>query len=379
MNNRFLLALATLVGTIIGGGIFGLPYVVSKSGILPGLVYFVALGGVVLLLHLMFGEIALRTQAKHRLIGYANIYLGDWAKTVVTFSTVVGVVGALLAYTIIAGDFLHLLLSSVVPLSVPAFSLLFWAAASMFIVRGIQAIAKMELFMSIALFVVVGVIFLFAAPHVALDNFVLFDSSALFFPYGVVLFAFMGLAAVPEIAELFKTKKEKRSLDNLIVWSSVICGALYVLFTLFVVGVSGSATSTDALSGLIPFLGEKVVLLGAIFGLIAIAASFLVLGNYLKNSLRYDYKMPYGWAVAFTVFTPIMLFLFGLREFIVVIGLVGAVIAALEGSVIALIFRKAQKRGDRIPEYQLRFPKPLVLLLVALLVLGAVVEVVAHM
>lgn len=377
MNNKFLLALATLIGTIIGGGIFGLPYVVAQAGVLLSLFYFIALGGVILLLHLMFGEISLRTTAKHRLIGYARIYLGDWAKTIVTFSTVVGIVGALLAYIILAGDFLYILLSSVNTFSFSnaAFSIVFWAALSVFIVRGIQAIAKMELLMNIALFTAVGVIFAFAAPHVALDNFVVFNSSVLFLPYGVVLFAFIGLAAIPEIADLFKNRKERRNLDNLIVWSSVICGVLYVLFTLFVVGVSGTATSQDALSGLVPFLGEKVILLGAVFGLMAIAASFLVLGNYLKNSLRYDYKTPYGWAVAVTIFTPIVLFLLGLRDFISVIGLVGAMIAVLEGSVIALIFRKAQKRGDRVPEYELRFPYILIFVLIGLLIAGAAIEI----
>jgi len=164
MNNGFLLALSTLVGTIIGAGIFGLPYVVSKAGIIPSIFYFVVLGGIVLLLHLMFGEIALRTSAKHRLIGYANIYFGDWAKKLVTVSTIVGIVGALLAYIILAGDFLQIILSPIVSVSSVTLSLVFWAALSVFVLRGIQAIAKMEFFMNIALFLVIGVIFIFAAP-----------------------------------------------------------------------------------------------------------------------------------------------------------------------------------------------------------------------
>ncbi|KKU85565.1 MAG: hypothetical protein UY16_C0075G0001, partial [Candidatus Gottesmanbacteria bacterium GW2011_GWA2_47_9] len=235
-------------------------------------------------------------------------------------------------------------------------------------------IAKTELLMDIILFAVVGVIFVFALPHFQLQNFMLFDSLHVFLPYGVVLFSFLGLSAIPEIAELFKHTSEKRSLDNLIVWSSVICGGLFFAFTLFVVGVSGAATSQDALSGLIPFLGEKVVLLGAVFGLVAIAGSFLVLGNYLKNSLRYDYKVPYGISVAVAIFSPILLFLLGLREFIFVIGVVGALVAGLEGSVIALIYRTIKEKGDREPEYSLRIPQPILFGVVALLVVGAFLE-----
>ena len=374
LDNPFLLALSTLVGTIIGAGIFGLPYVVAKSGIIPGVFYFVLLGGVVMILHLMFGEIALRTTEKHRLIGYASLYLGNWAKKLVTVSTVVGIVGALLAYIIIGGDFLYIALGSFIPLSSFAFAVVLWFVLSLFILRGIQAIAKTELLMDIILFAVVGVIFVFALPHFQLQNFMLFDSLHVFLPYGVVLFSFLGLSAIPEIAELFKHTSEKRSLDNLIVWSSVICGGLFFAFTLFVVGVSGAATSQDALSGLIPFLGEKVVLLGAVFGLVAIAGSFLVLGNYLKNSLRYDYKVPYGISVAVAIFSPILLFLLGLREFIFVIGVVGALVAGLEGSVIALIYRTIKEKGDREPEYSLRIPQPILFGVVALLVVGAFLE-----
>ena len=371
LSNPFLLVLSTLVGTIVGAGIFGLPYVVAKSGIIPGVFYFVFLGGVVMILHLMFGEIALRTKEKHRLIGYASLYLGGWAKKLVTVSTVVGIVGALLAYIIIGGDFLYIVFGSLIPFSSATFSVVFWFLLSLFILLGIQAIARIEFFTNVVLFIVVGIIFIFALPHLQAENFVFFDSSFLFLPYGVVLFAFLGLSAIPEVAELFKHNSEKRSLDNLIVWSFIIAGGLYAAFTLFVVGVSGNATSQDALRGLTPFLGEKVVVLGALFGLLALADSFLVIGNYLKNSLRYDYKLPYGVSAAAAIFSPIVLFLFGLREFIVVIGVVGALVAAVEGLVIILIYRTIKEKGDRKPEYSLRIPRPVWIGAAILLVFGA--------
>ena len=102
-----LLGFATLVGTIIGAGIFGLPYAISQSGILLGILYFLLLGGVVMLLHLFFGEFSLRTKAKHRLIGYAEIYLGAWGRRFAVFAIMFSNVGALLAYILIGGLFLH--------------------------------------------------------------------------------------------------------------------------------------------------------------------------------------------------------------------------------------------------------------------------------
>jgi len=378
MNNSFLLALSTLIGTIIGAGIFGLPYVVSKSGVVPSLFYFVILGGVVLLLHLFVGEIVLRTPGKHRLIGYSEIYLGSWAKKLITISTVVGIVGTLLAYIIVAGDFLEIVFASMFSVSGTVYSIVVWAVLSLFILKGIQAIAKIELFMNIALFSVIGVILAFAVPHMESGNFIIFDSSNIFLPYGVVLFAFAGWAAIPEITDLFKSRREKRGLDNLIVWATIICGLLYVVFSLIVVGVSGVLTSQDALTGLVPLLGNGIVILGALFGLVAIAASFLVLGNYLKNSLRYDYKVPYIVSAGVAILAPIVLFLLGLREFIVVIGIVGALIGTIDGVIIVLIYRKAKQKGERQPEYSLRVPQFVFALIIGILVVGAISSIVVN-
>src|SRR3989344_1698423 len=375
MNNRFLLALATLVGTIIGAGIFGLPYVISKSGVLPGLFYFVVLGGVVLLLPLMFGEIALRTKEKRRLIGYAEVYLGGWAKKVATISTVVGIVGALLAYIILAGDFLTLLLSPMLGGNALVYSLAFWLFFSLLVLRGIQTIARVELLMNGALFAAIALIFLFALPHIQLENFPVFDAAYLFLPYGVVFFAFTGLSAIPEIAELFKGRNEKRRVDNLIEYSSILVGLVDLFFVIAIVGVTGGQTSSNALGGVVPIVGTGIGTLGVFFGLLAVATSFLVLGDYLKNSLRYDFRLSYAFSVAIALGAPLVLFLLGLREFILVIGIIGAFMAVLDGGLVVLIYRKAARQENRTPEYRLRIPQAVAWAVLVFLLAGALAEI----
>ncbi|MDP4007534.1 MAG: aromatic amino acid transport family protein [bacterium] len=369
MNYPFVLALSTLVGTIIGAGIFGVPYVVAKSGIIPAIFYFLLLGGAVMLLHLFFGEVALRTKEKHRLIGYCETYLGKPGKIAAVFSTLFGIVGALLAYTIVGGSFLHILFGEFSGISATWFSILFWGLLSLFILRGIQFIAKAEFLMNIALFAIVFLIFFFAAPHIRVENFSLVHLEHFFLPYGVILFALAGWAAIPEIADFFKRGHEKKSLDNLIVLASIITVALYFFFALFVVGVSGENTSPNALQGLEGSLGGGIVQLGALFGLVAIAASFLVLGNYLKNSLRYDFHLPYAPSAAIAIITPMLLFLLGFREFISVLGIVGVAMGIVEGTLIVLLYKKARAFGERTPEYSLRLPK-LLPYLVLVVVMG---------
>ncbi|MCP6726885.1 MAG: amino acid permease [Patescibacteria group bacterium] len=374
-RNKALLALSTLVGTIIGAGIFGLPYVLSLAGVIPGLFYFFLLGGAVLLLHLMFGEITLRTKGSHRLIGYAGMYVGSWAKALVVFSTFVGVLGALLAYVIIGGEFIQTALSPFIYVSSVTASVIFWAVLSFFIIQGIQLITKMEFFMNIALFLVMGIIFLFAAPYLDSANFTAISVPNIILPFGVVLFALTGWSAIPEIADFFKQRKDRRSFKNIIIFASVITVILSAVFAFVVVGVSGVNTSEDALSGLVPFLGERVVALGALLGLIAVSASFLVLGNYLKNSMRYDFNIPYLFSAGVAVVVPISLFLLGFREFISVLSIAGIAIGVIEGIIIILIFKRAKKIGKRDPEYVINLPGLLLYPLIVILALGGLFAV----
>src|SRR3989344_4169379 len=97
-------AIATLTGMIIGAGVLGIPYVVAKAGILLGIIDIVAIGLVVLSMHLFLGEVVLRTPGNHQLTGYAEIYLGKRGKALMMISALIGMYGALLAYIMGEGE-----------------------------------------------------------------------------------------------------------------------------------------------------------------------------------------------------------------------------------------------------------------------------------
>ena len=83
-NYNFFCAIAVLIGTIVGAGTFGLPFVFAKAGFTAGILYLLALTAVVLAIHLVYGEIILRTNGSHRLVGYAAKYLGPQAQILTT-------------------------------------------------------------------------------------------------------------------------------------------------------------------------------------------------------------------------------------------------------------------------------------------------------
>ncbi|GAI23585.1 unnamed protein product, partial [marine sediment metagenome] len=105
------------------------------------------------------------------------------------------------------------------------------------------------------------------------------------------------------------------------------------------------------------------------------ATSFLIIGNYLKNTFFYDYKIP-RWGAAFIAFgIPLILFLIGFRQFIGVIGFVGIIYGVIEGILIILIFKKAKTLGDRQPEYSLKVPSALLYFLMIIFILGAASQI----
>ena len=364
---KLIKAVSVFVGTVIGAGIFGIPYIVNKSGMVPGFFYFLILGGVVLLIHLFFGEAFLRTKESCRLPGLAQKYLGSWGKILVMISVVSGLIGALLAYLILSGDFLKILFSPFSDLSAIQLAAIFWVVMSYLIFRGIKLIASIELLTNLIFFSANAAILFFILPKLDLSK-----MSGIFLPFGVILFSLVGWSAIPEIADFFKTSPEKRKIKRTIILSTALVVPFYLVFVLAVLGAVGGNISQDTLSSLAPFLGPKIIFLAVLAALVTLADSILVLGLHLKNTFVYDLKLSKRLATAIACGVPFLLFLMGFRDFIGTIGFVGTVVGVIEGVAIILIFKRAKRLGNREPEYSFKAPSLLLYLLIAALILGAV-------
>ena len=168
--SKFIYALSTLSGTIIGVGLFSLPYVTSKVGPWVMLGYFGVLGTLVIIVHLFFGELALRTPDFKRLPGFAKIYLGNWGEKVALFSTILGIFGTLLAYLIVGGEFSAHLLSPVLGESNYLYTFLYFVIGSAIIYFGIKAVGKVEFWGLIGFFVVLILIFFRAKGLINIEN-----------------------------------------------------------------------------------------------------------------------------------------------------------------------------------------------------------------
>ncbi|MBN2112402.1 amino acid permease [Candidatus Woesearchaeota archaeon] len=347
-KKHFYAAIATLVGTIIGAGVLGIPYIIAKAGFLTGLVNLVVLGIAVLLLYLYLGEVVLRTRGNHQLTGYAEIYLGKFGKKLMVFAMVFGIYGALIAYLIGEGETLAALFSSSNHL---LFSIIFFVIVSSIIYKGLKAIENSELLLATLVVIIIVFISVFTIPKINTANLAVFNPKAIFIPYGVILFALAGSIAIPEMKE--ELVNNKKILKKAIIIGALIPSIMYIVFSLVIVGAMGASTTEVATIGLAEILGQKVFMLGNIFAVLAMATSFLTLGLALKEMYHYDYHINEKISWLLTIIPPFVLFLALKKSFVGVIGLTGGIAMGLEGALIVLMYRKAKKLGARKPEYEM--------------------------
>ena len=169
-----------------------------------------------------------------------------------------------------------------------------------------------------------------------------FNIDNLFIPYGVVLFAFLGASAIPEMREVLRWEKE--SMKKAIIIGGLIPLVLYIFFAFSVVGVFGEKTSEIATIGLGQEFGRAVLIFANLFAVFAMMTSFLGLGLALKEMYNFDYKLNNNISWALACFIPLIAFLFGLKSFINVIGLTGVFAGGLEGVLIVLMLWKSKKK-----------------------------------
>jgi len=369
MNKSILRAIAVLSGTVIGAGIFGIPYVIAKAGFLVGLLVLLSLGFAMVMLNLFLGEVILRTPGNHQLPGYARIYLGKWGKRLLVFSMFFVIYGAMIAYIIGGG----ISLSAIFGSNPLFFSLLFFVAASILVYGGIKSVAKSEVFFVggiLALMLIIISLALFSGKFDTNNLYNGFNLMNLILPYGVVLFSLLGAPAIPEMKECLI--RDRKALKKAIIIGSLIPVFVYIIFTFIVLGVSGANTTEISTIGLGNILGRNALIIGSVFAIFTMFTSFLTLALAMKEVYVFDYGVNKRLAFVLTIFIPLIIFLSGANSFIKVIGITGALAGSIDGILIVLMFWMAKKKGGRIPEYNLGKKKVIGTILILLFIFGLI-------
>lgn len=361
-----------LLGTIVGVGMFGIPFVFVQAGFLTGLIELAVLAGAALVVHLAYAEVVLRTPESHRLPGYVTYYFGEQAGWLSRLSHLFLLSGALLAYLILGGSFLGAVLGWMYAGLPP------WVGPLLFYLFGVAVIFRGIRFESLANgFLTFGLVLAIVALAVALFPFASrlafdFHLERLAIPYGVILFAMSGAAVIPDARSLFQ-KNELRKFKPAIIWGTMLAAAIYLVFAFFVVAATGGETTPEAIRGLAQKFGPTYLLVGGIIGFLTTITSFIPLGLTLKGMLVADFnlKPEPAWLVAALI--PGILYLLGFHNFIAIVGLVGAIAIGID-SVFILLLHREVSGSNRMPSFRILVPSSLRFVLIAMFVAGVIHE-----
>lgn len=358
---------ALIVGMTIGAGVLGIPYAISQVGLVVGLSYIIGLGLLVIGYNLLIGAIAVRTKENLQMVGLTRKYLGVWGEIIMTIVKYTSSAGAMVAYIIGQGVALSTLFGG----SAYLWSIVFFAIGTFLILNGINTIKTVDFWLSLGVLAVVIVIAVFSFEHIELDNLKYYDMAKMLLPYGVILFAYHGGAAVIEAHSILANRN--KTFKTTIIIAGIISMVTYAIFAIIVLGVTGSSTTEIATIGLGQKVGSGMLIFGNIFAVLAMSGSFLTVGLSVRDSLAWDYKIPGKIAALLVCGLPFVIFLLGLRQFIMAVDLVGGVFVSLEMLMVILIYWRAKQVSDLDPgKYKLHHTALLMVLLMAALIIGTV-------
>ncbi len=380
MRKGFFEGIAILVGMIIGAGVFTLPYLSLQSGVLPTLILLLIVGAIILYIHLIYGELSLRTEDSCGLPGYVGTYLGPKAKKFVLGTTLLTFSISLLILLLLATQFLTILLSQLgINLASPWVFTLLWLVISFFTLYDSRLAVKANFIFSFVLVAIFIFISIKSLPVIHFENLVTVRWLGFLLPYGAIFYSLNGLAAVPESLQTARINKlPKKNYKQIILWGTLIPVVIYALFIVCVVGVSGLATTDTAISGLVGAMGSPIVIIGAVLGLLAVVTSYVTFGMYLKHLFVNDLKFTRVIAQALILLAPFILYFTGLTSFLQAIGFMGALLGGAEGILVLIAaYRAKQMKCSREPEYTMPLPKWLLIVLILALTGGAIMEI-AH-
>lgn len=325
----WLRAYGFFTGGVIGVGVFSLPFVLMRTGLLVFTGYLLFVGALAWWVHTRYLSVVAREPGRHRLPGYVRRRLGGRWHLIVSAAHLLGLFGALVAYIIAGGTFLRLLVGATdLPVSLAMFFYILPGAVVLLL--GLRTLPAAELiilgfFLLILLFLPLASLSHLDVARLPLGG----DPSLAFLPYGILLFSYWGLSLVPETYEL--AGRRRRATRAVLAVGLLTAAVAYGVFGVLVASLTGAGTTEDALTGLRLALGSGAVLLVLAFGLLTTGSSYLALGLTLQRTLQLDFRVPRVVAWGLTVVAPYLLVIAGVRHLLPVLALTGAVFLGIEG------------------------------------------------
>jgi len=373
-SKSFKEGVALLCGTIIGSGYLILPFSFLKAGVLPNIFWLIFFTCCLIIVNLIYAEINLVTHNNHRLPGYADLYLGKIFKLLSRVIFILGILGGLIVYLILGSRFLILLASPIFKLSTNSATLIFWILSSIVVFLNFKFSSKVNLYLTIFTVFIFFIVSIFCFINADFNNFKIIPTESFFFPYGLILYSLIGWLVIPEIIVLIQNNKEdQKIIKPIILVGTIIPMVVYFVFGLSVFLLSGANTSSDAFTSLINFLPQPLFVLAALMAFLEILNSYFSFGISAISTLKNDFGFKKQTAQILFLILPIAIFFIGFIDFVKIIAVLGASFESLNILMILLIYNKLKKTTKNQEEKLISIPKPLLIVLVVIFVVGGII------
>jgi len=362
---NFLNSVFLITSTIIGLGVFILPYTLAKSGIyywfwfliVPVLIFFV---------HLVYSEIIFQIEEKHNLPGLSARILGRNWKNFVWFIDFLGNILVFASYYIALYKFTIVIF----PFNNPLLIKLFYAfLVILIILPSVNFLSDIEGilgFFMILIFLGLSIYFL---PYLNLSNFKI-EFLNPWLSYGVLIFAYTGYSSLQMVYDIIGKNKKTMFWINLISIFLVFC--IYFLFTVSIYGAFGKDVSVMVIENIKNLPSKFIVLTVAFLAIFNIFTTFIALAFYLKRGLIFDYKINSILAWFIISSTIIVIPFLKLENIAKLISLTGSIFLGFNLFVLLLCYLNLKNY------LYFKIPRFLVIILSLILALGWIIGILSE-
>ena len=334
-SNTNLHIVIIVAAATIGSGMFAIPYVIQTAGWLITLGYFVALGAVVSLAHILYLRTLGAVQEKERLLGLARRYFGISVFWTGFFSIVLGFLLSLVAYLVLGTQFIHIIIPGI-SLNISLF--LFWTVIVAVTFWSGGRATKLETAGIVLITCAIFFAFISGRPFDAFLFTPMANIKNALLPFGAVIFALAGWTSVEQVYEIRKKAAYSNGALHLFILGVAFASILYWLFALGILG-SSPHVAMDTISGTGEWpLWKRDIL--ALIGLLAISIVSIPLVRELRGALEKDLRWNKLFSQLVIVGVPLIVVLSGFNNFLIIVGLAGGVFISMEYLLIIAVGRK---------------------------------------
>jgi len=322
---------------------------IGAWGIIPSTIAFISLTGVVLSAHLLYVEALVANKKHSRIAGQAGYWLGKGPEALAGVIQALQVFGSNLAYIILGGEFMAVL-AQIAGIEIPLlfWQVAFWLAGGILVLFGLKLVARVEAYLVWLLVAVIALLVAIFTLQIDFSIIFTMPEQWTFEPYGVILFALLGITTLPEVADVVNYRRSD-------VYKATIRGTLTAAVLTYGFGVTAWLASHGSLgrdpAEIVNLLPPVLAFILPLFGFLAVMTSFITSALDLRNMFHIDYHFTnaIAWIVALGV--PFALLFLTSRDFLATIGLVGSMFGAALAIIVSFMGRAALRRGQNVKKW----------------------------